>query len=139
MNHEETIKRIQELTGGMALEKGVEVFVNSDFGIQGYGNVQCVQTYTPENGEVSLYGHNENGKSYNIKTILGKPITLAVILNAIRKGSKVFVFTDKYGEFFEIVEPLHKYKYLGNWNLFKDNFNDQSEETKAFITNLLKK
>jgi len=132
MTHEETIKRIQELTGGMALEEGCEV----DTGVKRIvleKRDTTLQTYAG-----GMVFTNKVEQLGNFK-ILGKPITLAVILNAIRKGSKVFVFTDKYGEFFEIVEPLHKYKYLGNWNLFKDNFNDQSEETKAFITNLLKK
>ena len=128
MTHEETIKRIQELTGGTALEKGVEVFVNSDFGIQGYGNVQCVQTYTPENGEVSLYGHNENGKSYNIKTILGKPITLSVVFMAVRQSQSVWLG-------FKLRET--QVLILEDWNLSKDNFNDQSEETKSFIGGLL--
>ena len=139
MNHETTIQKIQSLVPDvMKLEKGVEVFVNSNFGIQGYGNVQCVRTYTQELGSISLYGHNENGKDYNVIKILGKPITLAVVLEAIREANVGFVFVTHSGTLHKkvgIEDTAHT--YLGIWNLSKDNFNDQSDETKAFIGGLL--
>ena len=133
MNHETTIKRIQKLVPDvMKLEKGVEVFVNSNFGIQGYGNVQCVRTYTQELGSISLYGHNENGKDYNVIKILGKPITLAVIMLAI-----IAKYTEIKDVWFVYDLRQTQRSVLTHWNLSQDNFNDQSDETKAFIGGLL--
>ena len=40
-----------------------------------------------------------------------------------------------YGQFTRFIRKLKTNK---NWNLEKDNFNDQSDETKSFINNLLK-
>lgn len=64
--------------------------------------------------------------------ILGSPITLAVVLRTLE-----FVDVDKK-------YPMERYPLtkivgmiVGLWNLTKDNYDDQSEETKAFIGQLL--
>jgi len=137
MNHETTIKRIKELVPSvMALGKGMAVFVNADFGIQGYGNVQCVETYTPETGEISLYGQNEDGRSYNIKTILGHPITLSVVLLALDLKNRCE--ENNSTENWTCWCLKNTGQICMDWNLTKDNFNDQSEETKTFIGELIK-
>jgi len=78
MNHETTIKRIQEL-------------------------VECIS----------------------------KPITIAVVLRALREIQQ----KQKLWFGYELVQTQSS--VLEKWNLSKDNFNDQSEETKSFIGELL--
>jgi len=163
MTHEETIKRIQELTGGMALEEGCRVEVIFFESEEKDRNANCskfseVGIITDTDNEYldvdsNIFGDilvkdivngwlGEDYEQIHCK-ILGKPITLAVIFQAIyatmnsltrddwEKQEKSHTLIDFYvtpdGG---VVEPL--------WNLSKDNFNDQSEETKTFISNLLK-
>ena len=162
MNHETTIKRIQELTGGMELEFGCEVMfkeiestTEAPFGRSEYVDIVID---TPEHindvrdGDVVVdssrivvfrkSGSMEyreivcNNREYQI---LGKPITLAVVLLAISKNRKqgnnkhVVIVADN--GFMENTD-LKNYNRV-QWNLSKDNFNDQSEETKMFIGGLL--
>ena len=63
-------------------------------------------------------------------TILGKPITLAVVLMAIRQSQSVWIG-------FKLRET--QVLVLEDWNLSKDNFHDQTDETKNFIEGLLNK
>jgi len=124
MNHETTIKRIQELV--------------------------------PDLGE-DLYRCNRVWEAWQMRTmseydfeVVDKPITIAVIMLAIAteynpKNTSTFLNIDSNGEFcwttttdlrggtMKIIEPII------SWNLSKDNFNDQSEETKTFIGELLDK
>jgi len=136
MIHEETIKRIQKLVPSvMALEFGCEIFregAGREIFISRFGN------------EYSVCRLNNNGLFLPITLpfppesqrfeIIGKPITLAVILLALDINStdsrwKIIVGCNfmriQFGESFSL------------WNLSKDNFNDQSEETKTFIGGLL--
>ena len=142
MTHEETIKRIQELVPSiMELEFGCEV----DTGVKRIvlekrGN--RIQTYA---GGIVFTNKIEQLGNFQI---LGKPITLAVVMLAIAtefnpKNTSTFLSIDSNGEFcwttttdlrggtMKITEPIV------SWNLSKDNFNDQSEETKTFIGGLL--
>ena len=143
MNHEETKKRIQELTGGMELSFGCEFLTHK--GVYRYINACGPRKYR------ALSEDNMFDESLNIfiKEILGKPITLAVVMLAIAteynpKNTSTFLNIDSNGEFcwttttdlrggtMKIIEPIIY------WNLSKDNFNDQSEETKTFIGELIK-
>jgi len=74
---------------------------------------------------VLFYG-NSSVKSIPKKEdvkILGKPITLSVVLVALKPKIDMNTY---------VISSL-----LEDWNLSKDNFNDQSEETKTFIGELL--
>ena len=132
MTHEETIKRIQDLVPSiMELEFGCEVFV------QNYGVSSIIlhnrSKFTRVESEYPLdiigyCGHEylTNFNEEHITKILGKPITLAVVLLAIEAKMNMKA-GNRGGELIEL------------WNLSKDNFNDQSEETKSFIGGLLGK
>jgi len=156
MTHEETIKRIQELVPSvMELEFGGEVrslkdvqgigaivlkgnvgnYVGNDnflfqhaqmFGVSGAG-FEWERGYKHQ--YVSLKNH-ENLKSEF--EILGKPITLAVVMMAIDKKHEENLFATVASNGW-----LHFGSKRTFWDLFKDNLNDQSEETKKFIGHLL--
>jgi hypothetical protein len=90
----------------------------------------------------------------DIQQVLGSPITLAVVLRAISKRkrqkpqfgeSEMYSITEN-GLFFHLRHIDTKgerteWPYIGKlraeWNLTKDNYDDQTEETKKFIGNLL--
>ena len=89
---------------------------------------------------VLFYG-NSSVKSIPKKEdvkILGKPITLSVVLRAIYEHRRqtpnwYFVTVDFTG----FMQDSGNRNNVADWNLEKDNFNDQSEETKTFIGGLL--
>lgn len=56
------------------LTKGCVVFMKAESGMQGYGNPQCVSHYCETLGEVSLYGHNQYYKDYDIAKIVEWPL-----------------------------------------------------------------
>jgi len=170
MNHEKTIKRIQELVPSiMALEFGCEVRSLKD--VQGIGAIVL-------NGDAGKYiGYDnflfehaqmfgvsgagfewERGfkhqyvslKNYKILKsefeILGKPITLAVVLRAVEKftgSSDNVLYVNSVGLMYIInsnktqKDFIKQFENCVEWNLSKDNFNDQSEATKSFIGELL--
>ena len=162
MTHETTIKRIQELTGGMALENGCRISVSAE--AEGDCNESTGSAYYSSGiDEVGVIiegrdevvfrdGHNldpiylssfEEGYDEDYEMtfkILGKPITLAVVLLALNKahneGDENYCVTPN--GWICILGAVGRY-YHGKayWNLSKDNFNDQSEETKSFIGGLL--
>ena len=147
MTHEETIKRIQSLVPSvMALDFGCEFLYEEKKYI--YTNNTCMMTELHQ-GCYSIFVATPKGfarssdtieinENYPIK-ILGKPITLAVVLLAISKNRKqgnnkhVVIVADN--GFMEDTD-MNNYNRV-QWNLSKDNFNDQSEETKGFIGGLL--
>jgi len=134
MTNEETIKRIQELVPSvMELEFGCRIKHKK----RGYGTLIDSTHLVFENEKESIYAPFIDGNC----TILGKPITLAVIFQAIfqsllkqndsdseEKGLKLD------SDIISLVRGHFGYK---GWDLSKDNFNDQSEETKSFIGGLL--
>jgi len=128
MTHEETIKRIQELTGGMALEFGCEA-IDREQPLDWAKRIVFI-TRNPKNGLV--YFREQDGSVFSTRglkniEILGKPITLSVTIQAI--GEKI--------EWLNNDDTTVLSKLVKGWNLSKDNFNDQSEETKTFIGGLL--
>ena len=133
MNHEKTIKRIQELVPSvMALEFGCRIKHKK----RGYGTLIDSTHLVFENEKESIYAPFIDGNG----TILGTPITLAVVLMAIAKVNtrekENYCVTPDGGICF-IGYAGRFYHQVSNWNLSKDNFNDQSEETKSFIKGLL--
>ena len=138
-----TIQRIQELVPDvMKLEFGCEVIDEAE--MLDWAKRIVFITRKPKNG--LTYFKEQDGSLFstnglkNIK-ILGKPITLAVVLLAIEISSNTAsnFFFSKDGEV-----PDERYsvnigllRIMYHWNLSKDNFNDQSEETKTFIGGLL--
>jgi len=124
-----TIQRIQELVPDvMKLEFGCEVIDEAE--MLDWAKRIVFITRNPKNG--LTYFKEQDGSLFstnglkNIK-ILGKPITLAVVLLAIEKKNKARL---------ELTVTEWE-DVLGFWNLSKDNFNDQTEETKEFIGGLL--
>ena len=132
MNHETTIKKIKEL---------VPSIMELEFGCQGENKLTkqkffIVKNCNPmgnEDADItmfsndSLYLYEGYSKDKDI-TILGKPITLVVVLRAIDESRNVYTG-------FELINQ--KLTLLVDWKLEKDNFNDQSEETKTYIGDLL--
>jgi len=160
MTHEETIKRIQELVPSvMALEFGCEVI---DLGHLFMG---CSDPHTmtllsydnpaeydePEDA-VSSFLHYRGNPDVKIPSqnlfddkkykILGKPITLVVLFQAFENNKievELSIFANKIliGHYEKPNQEGYYTKCY--WELSKDNFNDQSEETKMFIGGLLTK
>ena len=52
------------------IKKGCVVYMNADSGMKGYGNPQCVSWVSHELGELSLYGHNEHYKTYDVREVV---------------------------------------------------------------------
>jgi len=140
MNHETTIKRIQSLVPSVIdLSFGCEVYCEQALeGEDGnyhdfYGKfVRLLSMYECEvlifcESDDLEQGMKEMAIPYTVSNleILGKPITLAVVLRAIEAKMNMKA-GNRGGELIEL------------WNLTKDNFDDQSEETKTFIGELLK-
>ena len=115
MTHEETIKRIQELV--------------------------------PESIGEDLYRCNRVWEAWQMNTmseddfeIISQPITLAVVFQAIEYNKtevELSIFANKIliGHYEKPNQEGYYTKCY--WELSKDNFNDQSEETKSFIGGLL--
>ena len=130
MNHEETIKRIQSLVPSvMALEFGCEVEGWKRKGVRGVDKVICknkegmIQVLMCDDRQLCAWQYVSN----NLK-ILGKPITISIVLMAIEESRDVWLGFELRNQQLILLEY---------WNLSKDNFNDQSEETKTFIGGLL--
>ena len=152
MNHETTIKRIKELVPSvMKLEFGSEVYCEQAMeGDDGnyhdfYGrfvrhlSIDECEVLVSSKTDISIQGKTELLIHYTISNleIIGKPITLSVVLLALQEKHKAFVLVSLYGLFHKRV-GVQQHIYLGKWDLTKDNFNDQSEETKTFIGVLIK-
>ena len=109
MNHETTIKRIQELVPSvMALEFGC-VLKN------GTATSRVIKERFDGTVMINDWDGWQDKKMIEENfEILGKPITLAVILLAIEKKNKAMLELTvvEWGDI------------LGFWNLSKDNFND---------------
>jgi len=156
MTHEETIKRIQELVPSvMELEFGCEVNFDYDTANSDGSKEDCFDTII-EADDIMVrtlggsyfhrftaeYYSQEGNWSSQKKEILGKPITLAVIFQAIH-ASMISLNQDDYKKQESSHDLIDYFStpeggvYGPCWNLSKDNFNDQSEETKAFIGGLL--
>lgn len=56
------------------LVTGCTVYMSGSSGCVGYGNIQCVSGVCEPLGEVSLYGHNQSYKIYDINQIVSYPI-----------------------------------------------------------------
>ena len=56
------------------LTKGCVVYMKESSGLTGYGNLQCVKNICEPLDEISLYGHNEHYKIWDIDKIVEYPI-----------------------------------------------------------------
>ena len=149
MNHETTIKQIQSLVPEvMALEFGCEVEEKPAFGSgmrnDTFNGGKVFTIICKDNSGNWLYltdggfGREKEDNILSWHTILGKPITLAVFLMAVNSLGEDTIIVDSFGNIKfqdELVGIVYE-EYV--WDLSKDNFNDQSEETKTFIGGLLK-
>ena len=135
MNHETTIKRIQELVPEvMALEFGCEVEATNNFiaSPDEYCDIEKGQKYMcGDHIWTNLYEARQEDRY----KILGKPITLAVVLSALDLGNRCEENNDTENQTCWCLENTGQ--ICRDWNLSKDNFNDQSEETKIFIGELI--
>lgn len=55
------------------ITKGSVVYMKKESGLEGYGNPQCVSWVSDEIGELSLYGHNEHYKTYDVREVIESP------------------------------------------------------------------
>ena len=152
MTNEETIELIQKLVPKvMALEFGCEVEEKPAFGSgmknDTFNGGKVFTIICKDNSGNWLYltdggfGREKEDKILSWHTILGKPITLAVIFQAFENNNtevELSIFANKIliGHYEKPNQEGYYTKCY--WNLSKDNLNDQSEETKTFINNLLK-
>ena len=153
MNHETTIQKIQSLVPDvMKLEFGCEVKSKHTFhkvrnakmlAYAGWGSIQVQERIdTSENKEEyeKDYGHSDI-TYYEPDTfkILGKPITLAVVIKSVIKSQPKRFGASTVDNQIKMTEPLNRtfLRLIERWNLSQDNFNDQSDETKEFIGELL--
>jgi len=128
MTHEETIKRIQELVPSiMELEEGCKIKHKK----RGYGTLIDSTHLVFENEKESIYAPFIDGNC----EILGKPITLAVVLLALDLRNRCEENNSTENQTCWCLKNTGR--ICMDWNLSKDNFNDQSEETKTFIGGLL--
>ena len=156
MTHEETIELIQKLVPSvMELDFGCEVKLKyisrkvrnakvlAHYGGGKYQVQERIDSSTNEEEYEKDYGHCEityyEPDSFEI---LGKPITLGVVFQAIH-ASMISLNQDDYKKQESSHDLIDYFStpeggvYGPCWNLSKDNFNDQSEETKTFIGGLL--
>ena len=146
MNHETTTKRIQLLVPEvMALEEGCRVVcvsesLKQEHQLNGKGLVVS-ETHVLFLGSENVLDRLFVFYHPSFFTILGKPITLSVVLLAMSKnrkqGNHKYVVTVSEDGFMENTD-MKNYNRV-QWNLSKDNFNDQTDETKNFIGELLNK
>ena len=162
MNHKDTIKKIQGLVPDvMKLEFGCKVLfkeIKSTL-YEPFGRSEHVDTITGiherindiRDGHVIVdscqmvvfqkIGSVEYGEiicnTYKYE-ILGKPITLAVVLRAILKHNHPDSEEDGLRFNSDIISLTRGHFGFKGWDLSKDDFNEQSEETKDFIGELLK-
>lgn len=64
------------------LMKGCVVYMSSKSGCRGYGNPQCVRDVCEPLGELSLYGHNQAYKTYDVREIVSSPMELIEFMYA---------------------------------------------------------
>ena len=51
--------------------KGDVVFMKASSGMMGYGNAQCIsEVHSEQLGTISLYGHNQHYKTYDIARVV---------------------------------------------------------------------
>ena len=140
MNHDETIKRIQELVPSvMALEFGCKINIGYDkdvfFVKMDDKSIYWIDNYRDNCEEDTIELQHLNFE------ILGKPITLAVVFQAIHATmclrQQSYNKQESSKELVDYFATFEDDVYGPRWNLSKDNFNDQSEETKTFIGGLL--
>ena len=155
MNHETTIKRIQSLVPSvMALEFGCmieKVFWYKSEADKKKGNIDWLQSSEHGNDGVIIKDLRSDFLPMSVDSgdqlefeiqhndivsfeIIGKPITIAVVLLAIDINSTDSRWKIIVGCNFMRIQFGESYAL---WNLSKDNFNDQSEETKTFIGELI--
>lgn len=102
--------------------------------------------FAPKETDVNYEAQVFCVNSIDPKQILGSPITLAVVLRAIRLHGNPAIAVDGDGLFGILVGDKYSRTMLWPdagaprqvWNLEKDNFDDQSQGVKDFIGLLLK-
>lgn len=101
---------------------------------------QRIQALVPSVMEGEINFRIGNGKSQQIDGWQPRPITLAIVLQAMNSKDAEFMTSDKSlaidykGYFFD---PISEEGDGVRWNLEKDSYDEQSEETKRFLGDLL--
>ncbi len=70
------------------LTKGYVVFMKASSGLTGYGNAQCVSGVCEPLGTVSLYGHNQHYKIYDIDRVVEYPDEHLVKIKQLQAKNK---------------------------------------------------
>ena len=162
MKHKETIKKIQELVPDV-MKLGLGCKIKSLKDVQGSGTIVLdgdVGNYVGGDNflfeDAKMFGVSRAGfewergvknqyvslKNYgNLNSefeILGKPITLAIALYAVLLHKHPDSEEDGLRFNSDIISLTRGHFGFKGWDLSKDDFNEQSEDTKDFIGELLK-
>lgn len=95
---------------------------------------------TMASGKLAIYSTHAQYFDKEHLRIDGSPITLAVVLRAIKNVKLDYaVMVDQEGGFVTALpgQPPRLFSVLKGWNLEHDNYDQQSEECKRFIGSLL--
>lgn len=129
--------RIQELCPDvMELKFGCLVNFSTFTGLERRAGTGCILYHFEDTNGVVLYTHGKSSliiTREEIEEIIGSPITLAVVLRAMRQTTFAGIVDDMgdiYNQDDQYSEPV------ATWNLEHD-YDQQSEEFKQFIGNLL--
>ena len=67
------VKRLVSCVKATKLKKGCVVKMKASSGMTGYGNAQCISSVCEPLGEISLYGHNQHYKDYDVEEVIEYP------------------------------------------------------------------
>jgi hypothetical protein len=67
------VERLVSCVKATKLKKGCVVKMKASSGMTGYGNAQCISSVCEPLGEISLYGHNQHYKDYDVEKVIEYP------------------------------------------------------------------
>ncbi len=131
LDTETPAERKIEMSKEKKLTRGCVVFMKASSGFFGYGNEQCVSSVCEELGTVSLFGHNQHYKIYDIDRITEYPPSQAEIeelkeqlaaanhdYNELMKERTDYVAENK--RLLEALNNLSKWAAAIHWNRKKN-------------------
>jgi len=118
----------------MKIVKGSVVLMKKESGLVGYGNYQCVSWVSDEIGELSLYGHNEHYKNYDVEKIIESPLPekwVSVEDRLPKEGERVFIYyKNEHGKYWRDI-AFYTYGGIVEFDDEQDNFPECLDEEKG--------
>jgi hypothetical protein len=114
------------------LTRGCVVFMKAWSGLTGYGNEQCVSSVCEELGTVSLFGHNQHYKIYDIDRIAEYPPSQAEN-KRLREALEANVRTCKHFDGEKLCNKIARHMY-DDYDTGTEYFCDE-HNTPHFATN----